>query len=280
MKLNPPASSSDLEAAREIARRLHQRRRREDRPAGEEPAPAPVARKLRPLARRRHLALPRRRRSRHSTTCRASTRPRPTRSHPTRPRPTRPRPTRPRPTRPRRRDRADAKPPDEEAFSVEEPSPALEEPGLGDEGPALEASRHSRTSPSGDQPEIQVEERAVSPEEMVGSPEPPPFASEPSPFDVAMDDAGDATESAPPPSWDDVTDACLGLAQARGALLADPSARSSRLAESGRAGPTAIAAKLVSMMNRTLKDAPTRSISAPLMGMHLTAWRVRSSRAW
>ena len=32
MKLNPPASSSDLETAREIAGRLHQRRRRQDRP--------------------------------------------------------------------------------------------------------------------------------------------------------------------------------------------------------------------------------------------------------
>jgi hypothetical protein len=27
-------------------------------------------------------------------------------------------------------------------------------------------------------------------------------------------------------------------------------------------------------MDRTLKDAPTRSISAPLMGKQLTAWRV------
>ena len=43
MKLNPPASSSDLEAAREIARRLHQSRRREDRSAttwSSEEAPA------------------------------------------------------------------------------------------------------------------------------------------------------------------------------------------------------------------------------------------------
>jgi hypothetical protein len=39
-------------------------------------------------------------------------------------------------------------------------------------------------------------------------------------------------------------------------------------------GPDAIAAKLVSTMERTLRDAPTRSISAPLMGKHLTAWRV------
>jgi hypothetical protein len=40
-------------------------------------------------------------------------------------------------------------------------------------------------------------------------------------------------------------------------------------------GPEAIAAKLVAMMAKTLMDAPTRSISAPLMGKHLTAWRVQ-----
>ena len=28
------------------------------------------------------------------------------------------------------------------------------------------------------------------------------------------------------------------------------------------------------MMERTLKDAPTRSVSAPVGGQHLTAWRV------
>jgi hypothetical protein len=106
-------------------------------------------------------------------------------------------------------------------------------------------------------------------------PAPDAFAPEPSPFDVEMDEAGDAPESALPPSWDDVTDACLGLAQARGALLADPSGQVfAARGEWPEPGPSAIAAKLVSMMNRTLKDAPTRSISAPLMGMHLTAWRV------
>jgi hypothetical protein len=92
---------------------------------------------------------------------------------------------------------------------------------------------------------------------------------------VEVDEAGDAPESALPPSWDEVTDACLGLAQARGALLADPSGQVfAARGEWPEPGPTAIAAKPVSMMNRTLKDAPTRSISAPLMGMHLTAWRV------
>ena len=43
MKLSPPASSSDLEAAREIARRLHQRRRRDDRPPEGQAAPRPAA---------------------------------------------------------------------------------------------------------------------------------------------------------------------------------------------------------------------------------------------
>jgi hypothetical protein len=173
----------------------------------------------------------------------------------------------------------DPEPPDEAAFSVEEPSPAMEEPALGDDEPPV-----GDASPFGDTPEIEVEEPAVSPEEMVGSPEPPPFedlpapdalSSEPSPFDVEVDEAGDAPDTALPPSWDDVTDACLGLAQARGALLADPSGQVfAARGEWPEPGPTAIAAKLVSMMNRTLKDAPTRSISAPLMGMHLTAWRV------
>lgn len=262
MKLNPPASSSDLEAAREIARRLHQRRRREDRPAGEGPAPAPAAPRPQPLA-------------------------------PPPPRPVRPLaapPPQPPPPQPPPPPAApevaslddlpsfdapapDPEPPEDEAFSVEEPSPAMEEPALGDDEP-----------PFGDTPEIEVEEPSVSPEEMVGSPEPPPFedlpapdalAPEPSPFDVEIDEAGDAPESALPPSWDDVTDACLGLAQARGALLADPSGQVfAARGEWPEPGPTAIAAKLVSMMNRTLKDAPTRSISAPLMGLHLTAWRV------
>ena len=260
MKLNPPASSSDLEAAREIARRLHQRRRREDRPAGDGPAPAPAAPRPQPLA-------------------------------PPPPRPVRPLaappPPPPAPEPPPEPPEVAAlddlpsfdapapapEPPEDEAFSVEEPSPAMEEPALGDDEP-----------PFGDTPEIEVEEPSVSPEEMVGSPEPPPFedlpapdafAPEPSPFDVEVDEAGDAPESALPPSWDDVTDACLGLAQARGALLADPSGQVfAARGEWPEPGPNAIAAKLVSMMNRTLKDAPTRSISAPLMGLHLTAWRV------
>jgi hypothetical protein len=77
------------------------------------------------------------------------------------------------------------------------------------------------------------------------------------------------------PSWDDVVVGCLNLARTRGAMLVDPTGRV--LAARGEwpePGPDAIAAKLVATMDRTLKDAPTRSISAPLMGKHLTAWRV------
>ncbi len=53
MKLSPPASSSDLEVAREIARRLHQRRRREDRPG------RPCGRRRRPRRRATAGAPPR-----------------------------------------------------------------------------------------------------------------------------------------------------------------------------------------------------------------------------
>ena len=68
---------------------------------------------------------------------------------------------------------------------------------------------------------------------------------------------------------------CLGLSQATGAMLVDPSGQVfAARGEWPEPGPDAIAAKLVSTMNRTLKDAPTRSISAPLVGKHLTAWRV------
>jgi hypothetical protein len=126
---------------------------------------------------------------------------------------------------------------------------------------------------------IEFEEPTVAAGETAAHPEAPPFeagpdalASGPSPFDV---ETGEVDEATPAPSWGDVVDACQGLAQARGALVADPSGQVFAVrGDWPEPGPDAIAAKLVAMMNRTLKDAPTRSISAPLMGMHLTAWRV------
>ena len=65
------------------------------------------------------------------------------------------------------------------------------------------------------------------------------------------------------------------IAHARGAMLIDPAGQV--LASNGfwpEPGPEPIATKLVAMMEKTLKDAPTRSVSAPVGAMHLTAWRV------
>ena len=133
---------------------------------------------------------------------------------------------------------------------------------------------------------MEVESPGVSPEEMVGSPEPPPVVEMPepyealsSPFELDLDETGpppDDDDGAPaPPSWDDIVETCLELAQASGAMLVDPSGQVfAARGEWPEPGPDAIAAKLVSTMERTLRDAPTRSISAPLMGKHLTAWRV------
>jgi hypothetical protein len=132
--------------------------------------------------------------------------------------------------------------------------------------------------------DVDVDAPSVSPEEMVGasvdanaSPlegltEPEPEAS---PFDEELLDAPPVAEEAAGPSWDDVLESCRNIAQARGAMLVDPAGQvfASR-GDWPPPGPDAIAGKLVAMMAKTLKDAPTRSISAPLMGMHLTAWRV------
>jgi hypothetical protein len=147
-----------------------------------------------------------------------------------------------------------------------EPSPARELPA--DEG----------------LPEMEVEEPAVPPEELVGVPETPVFEDLPapeagpsSPLDLEFDEAPaeEVVDVSAPSSWDDVALACLDLSQARGAMLVDPAGQV--VAARGdwpEPGPDAIAAKLVATMERTLKDSPTRSISAPLMGKHLTAWRV------
>jgi hypothetical protein len=248
MKLSPPASSSDLEAARDLARRLHQHRRRQDRPGPEDPPT---------------LAAPR---------------PRPEAPLPLAP------PARPAPVTP--------------AFEATLEPPSWDEPGGGaalpgemsdplagfvEPGAAAEAALDDGEPP----PEVEVDEASVSPEEMVGSaqapfdalPEPEPDEAQPSPFDVELDETDTSPEGdygAPaPPSWDDIVETCLGLAQASGAMLVDPSGQVfAARGEWPDPGADAIAAKLVSTMERTLRDAPTRSISAPLMGRHLTAWRI------
>jgi hypothetical protein len=142
--------------------------------------------------------------------------------------------------------------------------------------------------PSEDElPPVDVEDAGVSPEEMVGVGEPSPFEelpaepayAPPSPFDEEPGEGGSPIEevydSPAPASWDEIVDACLGMAQATGAMLVDPAGQVfAARGEWPEPGPDAIAAKLVATMERTLKDAPTRSISAPLQRKHLTAWRV------
>jgi len=255
MKLSPPATSSDLEAAREIARRLHQRRRREDRPDGApreaaapsipRPAPFPVARPV--------------------------PRPEPVLAPP--PPPVFEAPEPPEPP------------------SWDEPAGAYS-PGPDDLDPLAGFGEPGREEMAADAglPAVDVDEGGVSPEEMVGAPGPSPFEelppeagetayTPPSPFDEEPVE-GEAPieevyESPAPPSWDEVVDACLAMAQANGAMLVDPAGQVfAARGEWPEPGPDAIAAKLVSTMERTLKDAPTRSISAPLHGKHLTAWRV------
>ena len=101
-------------------------------------------------------------------------------------------------------------------------------------------------------------------------------AAEPSPFDDALLDEPPAVEEPVGPSWDEIVEICRALGQANGAMLVDPAGQVFAARGDWPApGPSAIATKLVAMMEKTLKEAPTRSISAPLMGMHLTAWRVQ-----
>jgi hypothetical protein len=248
MKLSPPASSSDLEAAREIARRLHQRRRRQDRPGPELSAlrtPRPRSESPLPLA------------------------------PPVRPAPA---------TRPPVNEAAPAPPSWDEP---EIPPPVADEAGDPLAGFDEPADAPGTATDAGEAPpEEEVGGPAVSPEEMVGSADGLPFDPLPepeevpsSPFDVELDENDTSPETAyeapPPPSWDDIVEACLGLAQASGAMLVDPSGQVfAARGEWPAPGPDAIAAKLVTTMARTLRDAPTRSISAPLMGKHLTAWRI------
>ena len=307
MKLSPPASSSDLEAAREVARRLHQRRRSADR-TDVEPGGAPVA-PVQPVP-RAPVAV---------ETPPVQPVPRPPVAVETPPaRPSAPPPARqeePRsdsfdtalafeilPTVPPS-DPVPAGPPaadDGAAFALGaaidfEPATAPEDQGppswdevdapaippapenepleaLATTVPDTDVSFDDVTGP------LPVDAADAAPDEMVGTPVDVGVEDVPSPFDEAADaDANDEElfDTTPPPSWDEVVDACLALAGARAAMIVDPAGQVFAARGSWPdPGPNAIASRLVSMMERTLRDAPTRSISAPLGGQHLTAWRV------
>ena len=281
MKLNPPASSSDLETARQIARRLHQSRRRDDRGATTWPAEeAPARPRLTPppLPSRPAPA------ERHTLEARVE--------HSARPVP----PPPPEPALPDLSvdtDSADPSfdlpeaPPFERPSWSEPPAPEPEPAPLEDLAGAYEPTAFAPQEP-GLKPEpampdvdLDMDEAPLSPEEMVGesvadvSPLDQLTEPEASPFGDELLDAPPEAEEPAPPSWDDIVETCKGLAQANGAMLVDPAGQVFAARGDWPApGPDAIAGKLVTMMAKTLKDAPTRSISAPLMGMHLTAWRV------
>jgi hypothetical protein len=249
VKLNPPASSSDLEVARTIAQRLHQRRRGTDvAPLSAPEPPAPATHAL----------------------GRASVEvPAPVWSVEAPP-----------PT-----------PPDLSAFRERAAPPS-------DAGrtaaPWNESAPPEPIDPLAglaESPEPASAVSAVSPEDLLVGQDGPPAAGpdeeviqvpdvpEPSVFDEALDapqdEADDIFAPPPPPSWDDVAESCLSLSHARGAMLIDPAGQVvAARGEWPEPGPDLIAGKLVAMMARTLRDAPTRSVSAPLAGLHLTAWRV------
>jgi len=289
MKLNPPASSSDLELARQIARRLHQQRRREDQPGGSDdfpsrarltPPPLPARSAPEPPPAARPAPAPAVRFEAHAS-----------------PPPPAVEPVRHEAPRPPAVSMPEPEPEPEPAFEApeapafeppawSEPAPAPEPESLEDLAPPPEPSFEVEVdeppappAPEPELPGVDVDEPPLSPEEMVGEAQDSPLdtLTDPgdSPFGDELLDAPAVAEEPAPPSWDEIAEACLGLAQAGGAMLADPSGRVFAATGDWPApGPEAIAAKLVAMMAKTLRDAPTRSISAPLMGMHLTAWRV------
>jgi hypothetical protein len=332
MKLIPPASSSDLEVAREIARRLNQHRRRDDRHrASEAPGPVEPA-AFAPPKRLSPPPLPPRGAGRAEVDLGPAVRmeesvvgpepaspPEPPRREPPRDEPPRsdpptkepplqkeppPRPEPPRREPPTRAAATERRLEFEQSFGVSEPEvevPVVDtwnpsELSPEDEGAdeaAIEGDLEMKV-PEDEEPlealadaspfaassaDVVLEDDGLSPEQLVGAdPEASPLdelaGSEVSPFDDAVLDEAQAGEP-DGLSWDDVVDGCLALAQATAAMLIDPAGQVFAARGDWPApGPDAIATKLVSMMEKTLKDAPTRSISAPLMGLHLTAWRV------
>ncbi len=301
MKLSPPASSSDLEIAREVARRLNQHRRRDDRPRGSappalgEPAAAASPRRLSPpplppreAAPRAEVELaPAARVEESAIRPEPASRPGPSRQAPPRDEPPPP------PSEPSagfeqsfELPQTEASVPDVDTWNPSDLSPEddveietdldMNEP----EEEPLEALADASPFAAPPSADAVLEDDGLSPEQLVGAgPEASPLdelaGSEASPFDDAVVDDAAAEEPAEP-SWDEVVESCRIVAQATGAMLIDPAGQvfAARGNWPTPPGPEAIATRLVAKMEAELKNAPMRSISAPFMGMHLTAWRV------
>ena len=290
MKLNPPGSSSDLEVARAIARRLHHRAR------GTKPVPEPPATAPAPPA--------------------PATPPPPAVVSPPEPRALEPQP--PALDAPELEPEPPVLPASEPAgvYGADTGEIQPEPPGLADVqenaleqlppggyGPAMgsfQAASNEQTAWSNEDTAggddaladlaappstpglegLEPPESGVSPEDLLPEQPAPPDWSDPGALEADWGSEGEPAAKAEAPieatsSWDDVADSCLALAPALGAMLVDPVGQvlTSR-GDWPEPGPEAIAGRLVSMMERKLRDAPTRSVSAPLAGQHLTAWRV------
>jgi hypothetical protein len=152
-----------------------------------------------------------------------------------------------------------------------EPPPAV----LAAPAPAAEVEPAPERSPA---PPVVAPPMPVEPPRPL-APEPPPApleAVEAIEEDMGPDEPLASIESAvaAPITWPEIVATCLSLAEAKGALVINPEGRVVAVSGDWPApGAEAIAARLVPAMDKALKDAPTRSVSVPLGGLHLTAWR-------
>jgi hypothetical protein len=326
MKLNPPGSSSDLEVARAIARRLHQRARGSDATPDADAAPSPAYE--RPAPPEPGPSLP-------GTPSIPPDALEPEPAHTPEPPELEVSPPVLEPEPPELSVAEESTPPsgakpfepelpdgyeaDTGAFKADSPEvpPVVEETPFEPEPPGgytIDADQFEQQlpgGPGGEEPswsgdeseapadaiggnvaleELEAPGAGVSPEDLIA--EAPAAEAAVSPEDLLPDqprgEAG-APEGASPEdmvevagqSWDDVADSCLALAPALGAMLVDPAGQVlTARGEWPEPGPEAIAGRLVSMMEKKLRDAPTRSVSAPLAGLHLTAWRVPAAEGY
>ena len=311
MKLSPPASSSDIDIARLIARRLARLGRSGEAPEAPLPVFAPHA-----AARRAEVPLAR-------PVERALEPPRPAPPPPPPPRPAAeapkpapppvleppPRPAPPTaPAMPRvgavphavpppppppeaRKPAPPPPPPPPAPPPAEEPLGVIEDEPLevteDEETEEPEEAEEPQEAEEPEEPESDIElepdTRAEEPPAPAPS-EPPelefPEAAAPPRAEPELELVADFEEEKPaPPSWSEILQDCLFLARSRGALLISPAGQvAASCGEWPPPGVEAIAARLVPAMEKALKNAPARSVSVPLGGQHLTAWRVPLSR--
>jgi hypothetical protein len=178
--------------------------------------------------------------------------------------------------------RDEAAPPEDALAPEPTPPPHLWELEPDSEGPVTDDDALGVLTEATDEPtleELEVPADSVSPADLVNgwgdeSPAGEPGGAELEP-EIAPDDLST------PPSWDDLADACLVGARAHGIMIVDATGQIvTARGQWPEPGPEAIGRRLVAMMERALADAPTRSVSAPLAGEHLTAWRVRVAEGY